>query len=189
MQRREPEERKSTTSNEPAYRFCPMCGHELCARVLKVSEPERLVCEACQFVMYLDPKVAAGAIATIGGQVVLLRRGIEPCLGKWVFPGGFVDRGETVEQAVIRETKEEANLDVEIERLLNVYSYQRRPIVVIVYVVRIVGGDLQAGDETLEARTFPADRIPWDDLAFPSTRDALRDFVASLASRPAEDLP
>lgn len=187
MQGRQPEERKSPTGNDPAYRFCPVCGHELCTKVLKASEPERLVCGECQFVMYLDPKVAAGAIATIGGQVVLLRRGIEPCIGKWVFPGGFVDRGETVEQAVIRETKEEANLDVEIERLLNVYSYQGRPIVVIVYVVRIVGGDLKAGDETLEARTFPADSIPWDDLAFPSTEDALRDYVAGLESGPSSE--
>ncbi len=189
MQGGEQKERNSSQGDDPAYRFCPMCGHRLCSRVLKASEPERLVCEACQFVMYLDPKVAAGAIVTIGGQVVLLRRGIEPCIGKWVFPGGFVDRGETVEQAVIRETKEEANLDVEIERLLNVYSYRGRPIVVIVYLVRIVGGDLRAGDETLEARTFPADRIPWDELAFPSTKDALRDYVAGLASSPSDKPP
>lgn len=166
-----------------------MCGDELCSRVLKVSEPERLVCRRCHFILYMDPKVAAGTIATIGGEIVLLRRGIEPCLGKWVFPGGFVDRGETVEQAAIRETKEESNLDVEIERLLNVYSYRGRPIVVIVYVVRIVGGELRAGDETLEARTFPAYGIPWDDLAFPSTKDALRDYLAGLRSCPANEPP
>jgi ADP-ribose pyrophosphatase YjhB (NUDIX family) len=148
--------------------------------VVKTSERARLVCEACEFILYLDPKVAAGGISTITGKIVLVKRGIEPAMGKWVFPGGFVDWGETVEAAVVRETREEANLEVEIDRILNVYSYRGRPIVVIVYTVHVVGGELRAGDEALEVGTFLPEAIPWEDLAFPSTRDALRDYLGMI---------
>jgi hypothetical protein len=76
------------------YSFCPKCGGELALRSLKASEPARLVCSRCQFVFFLDPKVAAGALFTLGGGVVMLQRSITPGLGKWVFPGGYVDRGK-----------------------------------------------------------------------------------------------
>ena len=93
-------------------------------------------------------------------------------------PGGFMDRGERVEDAAIRETWEEVNLEVTIDRLLNVYSYTGYPVVVVVYLVRVVGGQLRAMDETLEAATFAPAEIPWDELAFDSTRDALREYMA-----------
>src|SRR5689334_22374238 len=81
------------------YRFCPRCGGTLSSRVVKPGEPDRLVCDACGHIFYLNPKIASCAISQIEGRVVLLRRGIEPQYGKWVFPGGFVDRGETVHGA------------------------------------------------------------------------------------------
>ena len=81
---------------EPAYRFCPVCGHALDRRVLKPGDPERLVCTACGYVLYLDPKVAVGTIIhNNDGGIILVRRAIEPGFGLWVFPGGYVDYGET----------------------------------------------------------------------------------------------
>jgi 8-oxo-dGTP diphosphatase len=164
-------------SAAPSYRFCPPCGSPLVARVIKAGEPERLVCGACGFVFYLNPKVAACAIPRRGGEVVLLRRGIEPQVGKWVFPGGFVDRGEMVQAAAVRETREEVNLAVEIEGLVGVYSYPGNEVVVVVYAARIVGGELMACDECLEVGTFAPAAIPWADLAFESTREALAAYV------------
>ncbi|MBI5411094.1 MAG: NUDIX hydrolase [Nitrospirae bacterium] len=161
------------------YSFCPKCGGSLNRRSLKVSEPDRLVCGACGFVFFLDPKVAVGAIVSLEGQILLVKRAIEPAYGKWVFPGGFVDRGERVEEAAIRETREESNVLVRVTRLLNIYSYPDHPVIVIVFVAEPVGGQVSAGDETLEARTFPPDTIPWSDLAFPSTAQALRDYLAA----------
>ncbi|NIO04803.1 MAG: NUDIX domain-containing protein, partial [Proteobacteria bacterium] len=107
---------------------------------IKSTEPGRLVCSRCGYVFYLDPKVAVGTIGAIDGKIILLKRGIEPAYGRWVFPGGYVDRGETAEEAGIRETKEEVNLDVKIENLLDVYSYSGRPVIIIVYAVSITGG-------------------------------------------------
>lgn len=159
------------------FRFCPKCGAGLVSKRLKDHEPERLVCQACEFVLFHDPKLAAGTLFELDSKLVLLRRAIEPGYGKWVFPGGFVDRGETVEAAAIREAREESSVDVSIRELIDVYSYSGSPVVVIVYAAHIIGGELTAADETLEAKTFDQADIPWDELAFPSTHDALKAYI------------
>ena len=159
------------------YRFCPRCGGGLESRKLKANEPKRLVCQKCSFVFYLDPKVVVGTLFTIENRVVLLRRGIGPAIGKWVFPGGYVDRGESVGDAAIREAKEESLLDVGLCALLGVYSYPRSPNIIVVYAAEVVGGELGAGDESLEAKAFSIADIPWDGLAFTSTREALIDYI------------
>jgi len=165
------------------YSFCPKCGSSLCHRSIKSGEPDRLVCVSCQFILFLDPKVAVGTIIAHDGGIVLLKRAIEPAYGKWVFPGGFVDRGERVEEAAIRETREESCLHVKISRLLNVYSYADHPVIIIVYVGEIIGGQAAAGDETLEAGIFPPADLPWDELAFPSTAEALHEYLATIQPR------
>jgi ADP-ribose pyrophosphatase YjhB (NUDIX family) len=167
--------------HQPSFRFCPHCGGPLQPRLLKAGEPERLVCAACGFVFYLDPKVAVGTIITdANDRLVLVRRAIEPGYGKWVFPGGYVDRGEPVLEAALREAREEAGLEIRIDRLLNVYSYPGNSPVIIVYTATMTGGCLGCDDEGLEARfVAPAD-IPWDELAFRSTHDALREYLRSL---------
>src|ERR1044071_9504651 len=170
--------------DERPYSFCPMCGGALEPRAIKQNEPERLVCVRGGVVFYLDPKVAVGAI--IRGherRIVLVKRAIEPGYGNWVYPGGYVNRGELVQEAALREAREEAGLQVRLERLINVYSYPGRAPVVIVYAATIVGGTLMVDDEGLEARFFRAEEIPWDDLAFPSTNDALREYLGALAAR------
>lgn len=159
------------------YRFCPACGGGLAPRTLKEGEPPRLVCASCGFVFYLDPKVAACTIAMLDGGIVLLKRGIEPQLGKWVFPGGFVDRGEPVQTAAVRETLEEVNLRVSLTGILDAYSFPESDVVVVVYAADVVGGSLEARDESLEVHAFPPEAIPWDELAFESTRAALRDYI------------
>lgn len=159
------------------YRFCPLCGGRLEKRKLKAIEPERLVCQKCSFIFYLDPKVIAGTIFTVDGRIALLRRGVEPAIDKWVFPGGYVDRGESVRDAAVRETQEEANVEVRLGGLVDVYSYPRSPNVIVVYAAEVIGGDLRACDESVEAGTFSPAEIPWEELGFQSTRDALRDYM------------
>ncbi len=165
------------TAGNDDFRFCPRCGGALGLRALKDGEPQRLVCGACEFVFYLDPKVAACAICMLDGGIVLLRRAIEPGAGKWVFPGGFVDRGESVAAAAVRETMEEVNLKVSLTGILDVYSFTGSQVVVVVYAAEVVGGDLFACDECDEVKVFAPESLPWDDLAFESTRAALRDYV------------
>ena len=159
------------------FRYCPRCGGGLDKRIMKANEPKRLVCQVCSFIFYQDPKVVAGTIFTLEGGIVLLKRGVEPALGKWVFPGGYVDRGEAVPDAAIRETKEESNLDVALGPLLNLYSYPRSPNVIVVYRAEVIGGSLAAADESVEAQIFNPSEIPWEELAFDSTKDAIQDFL------------
>jgi 8-oxo-dGTP diphosphatase len=165
----------------PPFRFCPVCGSPMEPRVLKASEPKRLVCPSarCGFVFYLDPKIAVGTVIALDdNRIVLVRRAIEPGYGKWVFPGGYVDRGEEITLAALREAREESGLEVRIDRLINIYSYAGRTPIIVVYAATCIGGVLAVDEEGLEARGFTPDAIPWDDLAFRSTREALRDYLA-----------
>ncbi len=168
-----------TAHHVDGARFCERCSAALVQK--RVEGHNRPVCPACEFVVYLDPKVAAGVIVTLNEQVVLLKRGIEPGMGKWVFPGGYVDRGEQVEAAASREAREEVGLEVEIEDLLGVYSYPNVPTVLVVYTGTVVGGNLTGNFEALEVRTYPPGRIPWSELAFRSTVEALRAWVERYA--------
>lgn len=164
---------------EPSFHFCPVCGAPLQARVIKTGDPARLICtsSSCGFVFYLDPKVAVGTIIRMPDErIVLIRRAIEPGYGKWVFPGGYVDRGEEVMSAALREAREEAGLDVRLDHLIGIYSYAGRTPVIIVYAATWLAGEIVLDDEGLEARTFTEADIPWDDLAFRSTYDALRQY-------------
>ena len=174
-----------THDEMPPYKFCPVCGSPLEPRVLKITEPKRLVCTnaACGFVFYLDPKIAVGTIIRMAsGKVVLVKRAIEPGYGKWVFPGGYVDRGEEVTLAAIREAREEAGLEIRLDELINVYSYPGRAPVIIVYAATMTSGELATDDEGLEIREFALDEIPWDDLAFRSTREALTEYIHRLST-------
>lgn len=155
-------------------RFCGRCGTELATRTIEGKE--RSVCPRCGQVWYRDPKVAACTVPLLDGGVVLLRRAISPGKGLWVFPGGYMDVGETVEEAAVRETREECHLDVRCTGVLGLYSYRSSPVVIVVFRAEVVGGELRPGPESLEAGTFFAERVPWRELAFPSTADALTDL-------------
>ena len=161
------------------FRFCPRCATPLVPRAEKGRGPERPTCEGCGFIHYLDPKVAVGTIIrTPSDEIVLARRAIEPGYGLWVFPGGYIDRGETLEDGARREALEECGLEVELEGLIGAYSYPGRTPVVVVYAARAVGGTMHASDdESLEVCAFAPTRIPWDSLAFVSTTEALRAYL------------
>jgi 8-oxo-dGTP diphosphatase len=170
--------------DERPYSFCPLCGGDLDLRTVKTTEPERLVCRRCGFIFYQDPKVAVGTIIrNEDNHIVMVRRAIEPGYGKWVFPGGFVDRGETVQAAAVREAREEAGVQIRIDHLLNVYSYPGRAPVIIVYVATLTGGTLECDDEGLEVRFVAPEDIPWGELAFQSTHDALKEFLEGKVGR------
>lgn len=163
------------------YQFCPRCGGTLERRTLKAAEPARPICARCGFVFYLDPKIAVGTIIQTGsGRLVLVRRAIEPGYGKWVFPGGYVDRGEALTAAALREAREECGLEVRLDGLVNIYSYAGRVPVIVVYAATAVGGTLCPDDECLETAEVDPAAIPWDDLAFRSTHDGLRDYLSGL---------
>ena len=150
-------------------------------KLLKAGEPKRPMCGTCGYVVYFDPKVAVGTIIrSNSGDIALVRRSIQPGYGKWVFPGGYVDRGEEPVTAARREALEEACLEINIEGLINIYSYPAVIPIIIVYASTVSGGALKAGDESLEAQWFSVDNLPWDELAFRSTTEALQDHLRGI---------
>ena len=177
------------------FRFCPRCAGALESRLIKAGDQPRLVCVACGFVFYLDPKVAVGTIIRVSDHgIVLCRRAIDPGYGRWVFPGGYVDRGEQLEEAAVREAREECGLEVRLEGLVSIHSYPGHTPVVVVYAATAVGGALTVADEeSLEVGVFGADKIPWHNLAFDSTHEALGAYFGSRPqmrlARHGEDAP
>jgi 8-oxo-dGTP diphosphatase len=165
-------------------RFCPLCAGSLVRQAVPPDQREQAVCGRCHFVFYLSPKVVAGTIPEHDGRLLLTRRSINPGKGLWTFPGGFVDFGETVADAARRETVEETGLRVELTGLLDVYSYPGAPVI-IVFRARVTGGALTPCHENDALEWIKPAEIPWEALAFPSTREALRDWVARRGESPA----
>jgi len=154
--------------------FCPRCGH-----AANVAFPRSITCAHCGYGAYYNPKPVAAAIPRDeAGRIWLLRRAFDPGGGLWTFPGGFVDLGETVEQAAHRETREELEIDIELGDLVGVYSKPDERIVLVVYHARALGTP-RTTEEATDVRAFAPGAIPWPDLAFWSTEVALRDALAS----------
>jgi 8-oxo-dGTP diphosphatase len=166
--------------NPPDYRFCPRCGGPLRLHVIKDGEPERLVCERCSFIFYQGPKLVAAVIFEFDGGIVLTQRAIEPGYGKWTFPGGFVERGERAEAAAEREALEEAGVELEAGEIIGLYSYEDQVPVIVVFSGRVTGGEPKPLDETMAVKVFPRDGLPWSEMAFPSTEQALKDYLRKL---------
>ena len=160
-------------------RFCFACGGRLAKRYVAVERKRRLVCRACGQITYTNPKVVAGLIPTLpDGRVVLARRDIEPAKGKWTYPAGYQEIGESVAHAAERETWEEIRARVRALRPLGVYSYPDAGVVTIVFVARLKAGQRPSpGEESQEVAVFRPGEIPWRQLAFRSTAHALRDWI------------
>ncbi len=163
-------------------RFCPACGRPVEARTLEADHRPRLVCPEGH-VTWRNPRIVVGTLPVRGGRVYLARRAIEPRLGQWTCPGGFLELGESTQEGARRETEEETELRVEIGRLIGVYSRPHAGVVTIVYEASVVGGAPEPAAETSEVRDFGPDEIPWSELAFSTVESALHDWVASLPGR------
>ncbi|MEA2394168.1 MAG: hypothetical protein QOJ82_2059 [Solirubrobacteraceae bacterium] len=152
--------------------FCPRCGGRA-----RVESPRSLHCPGCGYALFFNPKPVGCALGRDDeGRVWLARRGFEPGRGQWSMPGGFVDLGETVEEAVARELREELAVEARIGALIGVYSRADDRTLVIVFEARFTG-EPQPSEEALEVRAFDPQDIPWDELAFWNDAAALRDLL------------
>jgi 8-oxo-dGTP diphosphatase len=155
--------------------YCLHCGTALEARFQE--DRERPTCPACGFIHYLDPKVAVAVILGDDTSVLLGKRCIDPGSGLWSFPAGYVNRGEVLEEAAVREVLEELGVAVRLIGLVGVYSERGSAVVLIVYAGEIEAGEPRAdGREVSEVRRFPLSHLP-DGLAFPHDRRVLADWM------------
>lgn len=138
---------------------------------------ERLICPDCGFINYENPKIVVGSVALWEDRILLCRRAIPPRKGYWTLPAGYMELHETPDAGARREAWEEARATLEMRGLLAVYSIPRISQVQLIYLADLVNAEVSAGEESLEVRLFAWDRIPWDDIAFPSVCWALNHYA------------
>ena len=165
---------------------CTNCGGPLEIATLPTEERPRLVCAACGHIAYVNPRLVVSTVPiTDSGELILIRRGLEPGRGLWAQPGGFLEIDETPTEGAVRETLEETGLVVATGEIIGLYARLEAAVVVLAYEARIVGGDIRTSPETLDVRAFAPEAIPWLEIAFKTTWWVLVDWLAK--HRP--DLP
>jgi ADP-ribose pyrophosphatase YjhB (NUDIX family) len=158
--------------------FCSRCGGPLRLGSIPGEDRDRLACAVCGHIAYVNPRLVVTTLPiTDAGEIVLIRRGIEPGLGSWAQPGGFLEVDETVNQAAIRETFEETGLLVEPGEIVGLYTRLEAIVVTIAFEARIVGGAPTPTPEATEVVAFAPNVIPWREIAFKTTIWALRDWI------------
>jgi ADP-ribose pyrophosphatase YjhB (NUDIX family) len=159
-------------------KHCRACGQAVAYRVPADDNRERATCTACGEIHYENPLNVVGTVPVWGEQVLLCRRAIEPRHGFWTLPAGFLELGESTAAGALRETDEEAGARVELQGLFTVLNVVRVGQVHLYYRARMLDTTLAPGPETIEARLFREDEIPWDELAFRTVRETLQHFFA-----------
>lgn len=162
--------------SEPSFKYCPMCATPLIEK--DIGHVRRPACPACNFIQFLNPKLVVVVVIQYMGKLLLGRRNIEPGKGLWNFCGGYVDLGETVQQAAMREVKEEANLDVQLENLIGVYSAGGGSHVIIAYQASILSHQMSSlapqHEEVSELTFFAWEELP--TFAFSVDEEIIRDW-------------
>ena len=158
-------------------KFCKNCGTSVENRLPDDGDTRiRAICPSCKTVHYENPLNVVGTLPVWGDKVLLCKRNIEPRLGKWTLPAGFLEMGETLQEGAARETTEEAGAKFELENLFAVMSVARVGQVHIFYKARLLSDVFDPGHETMEARLFEESEIPWDDIAFKTVKETLQFF-------------
>lgn len=162
-------------ANPRNYKFCPVCGNQLIEKFIESEQTNRLYCDDCDFILYINPTPAVAIILMKNQKILLVKRKYEPCQGAWSLPAGFVEYDETTKETAIREVKEETNLDIEVKELFGVFPGFDDPrvhVVLIVYWGEIVSGHPYPGDDAEKVRFYSLDNLP-KNIAFSAHREIL----------------
>jgi len=158
-------------------KFCCTCGSAVVHRIPSGDSLERAVCESCGHIQYVNPKIVVGCLPVYGERILMCKRAIEPRLGLWTLPAGFMEMGESAAEGAAREALEEANAKVQIEDLYTVYSIPHISQVYMMFLARLVDPDVSPGVESLEVKLVTEAEIPWDQLAFAMVKRTLKHFL------------
>ncbi len=162
--------------------FCADCGGRVSVRTPAGDHLPRYICDQCGAVHYENPRIVAGCVPELDGRILLCKRGIEPRLGYWTVPAGFMENGETLQQAAARESREEALVSVDIGSLLSIVHVLPAHQVHVFFRARLRDHEFGVGPESLEVELVDPADIPWSDIAFPSTEFTLRRYLEDRAS-------
>lgn len=163
---------------DPAINYCSVCGAPVSLRIPPGDAVQRHVCDRCNAIHYRNPKLVVGALPVWEDRILLCKRAIEPRLGKWTLPAGFMENNETVAAAAMRETAEEAKARIELGEMYTMISVPHISQVHVIYLARLLDLDFGPGEESLAVELFREDEIPWDEIAFRTIGLTLRHFFA-----------
>ena len=158
-------------------KFCSQCGTPNTNRLLEGDNRKRDVCEGCGAVHYQNPRLVVGTLPVWGDKVLLCLRAIEPRANTWTLPAGFMELGESMAQGALRETQEEAGAQITLGKLYTAIDIPQVDQVHVYFLAEALGPELDPGTETLEARWYGLDEIPWDNLAFRSVSTTLKHYI------------
>ena len=157
-------------------KFCSECGKSVVHRIPEGDNLPRYICEHCDIIHYQNPKLVVGCLPVWNDKILLCKRAIEPSYGLWTLPAGFMENQESLEQAALRESDEEANANLEIESLYSVISLPHINQIYVLYRAKLLDLDFYAGPESLDVQLFNEEDIPWEQLAFKTIERTLRRF-------------
>lgn len=163
-------------------KYCSQCGATVSFKVPEADNLPRFICDSCQTIHYQNPKVVTGCLPVWDDKILLCRRAIEPRYGLWTLPAGFMENNETLTQAAMRETWEEACAKVTDLQLYTVISLPAISQIYIMFLAKLSDLEFAAGTESLEVKLFQPDEIPWDELAFPVIRRTLTHYCEDLTT-------
>ena len=158
-------------------KYCSACGAPVTIKIPPGDNRERHVCQACETIHYLNPKIVSGCVLNWGDRILLCRRAIEPRYGLWTLPAGFMETGETTLEAAAREALEEANAIADNLVLYGVYNLKHISQVYMMFRGNLRQGQASPGDESLEVKLVAEHEIPWPELAFPVVRETLERYL------------
>lgn len=161
-------------------KYCTECGGSLSQCASGVTDALRYQCSVCARIQYQNPTIIAGCVVECDGKVLLCKRAIAPRIGTWTLPAGFMEVGESIEEAAVRETYEETNAAVEIDSIYSVFHVDVMDQVYIIYRATMSDTNFSAGEESLEVALFSREDIPWNNLFYPAINDILERFLSDL---------
>lgn len=157
-------------------KFCTSCGNSVSLKIPEGDDRERFVCTSCESIHYINPRVIVGCVPVYQGKILLCKRAIEPRLGYWTLPAGFMENGETTPEGAARETWEEARARVSQMELYRIFDVPYISQVYMFYRCELDKGEFGVGPESLESALYTEAEIPWDEIAFPVVKETLRDY-------------
>lgn len=163
---------------DPAVNFCSACGAPVALRIPPGDALPRHICDRCNAIHYSNPKLVVGALPEWENRILLCRRAIEPRLGKWTLPAGFMENNETIAAAALRETVEESGAHIELGDIYTMISVPHISQVHVIYRARLLNLDFAPGEESLEVALFREEEIPWEEIAFRTIAITLRHYYA-----------
>ena len=173
--------------------YCSNCGKSVISRIPPGEDRPRFICESCGTIHYQNPKVVVGSIPEMGEKILLCRRAIEPCYGKWTLPAGYLENGETVAEGAKREALEEACAKIERLSPYALFNISSVNQIYLMFRARLRDETFEPGAESIEVKLFAEEEIPWDQIAFMVIKETLkkyfRDRMQGLFPFQIDDIP